>query len=545
MAYAIIRIGKLKNRDIALSATAHNYRTQDTPNADPLQFSRNQELLNHEQRNYWDLANERIEQLHLTRQRKDAVRCVEILMTASSEGFARDGGSKHAVDMRGSKWVKDNLNFLEKVFGRENIVSFTLHQDETTPHIHAVIVPVTREKRLHKGERVGEAVRLSCRELFSPSSLRQLQTDYAEAMAPHGFERGIKYSTAIHEDVRRHYGAQQMSKEALADLVAPVIYQPGEATKIPWHVNSDLHLQREVARLNQQAAAQMEAINAKLVEVAAVASANALAHDKVRVLEKQLAASKEREQRTAAALAQKTQALTEKEQALQKATTRFDHLLIAVVQDIALNPKLTERAQQQREQSRQRAEQVVGSRLYGPVVNGTEVGSVLKEHGYTLHQAGEGQVQVRDPQTQARFLLTELRPHGRELRELVLEAIERTKQEQEQARREALAQEKGAKHATITANSVEQAGRIQAGLEQAGANVWKVQSLDAGRVGIQVSYPFDRQTIEGISQVLDKVQRSPGVTLEEEYEHRRVRTNAVASLERERTPPDRSQGLEL
>jgi hypothetical protein len=102
MAYAILRIGKLKNRDIALSATAHNYRTQDTPNADPLQFSRNQELLNHEQRNYWDLANERIAQLHLPRQRKDAIRCVEILMTASSEGFARDKTGK-ALDMRGTK----------------------------------------------------------------------------------------------------------------------------------------------------------------------------------------------------------------------------------------------------------------------------------------------------------------------------------------------------------------------------------------------------------------------------------------------------------
>lgn len=72
MAYAILRIGKLKNRDIALSATAHNYRTQDPPNADPLQFSRNEELINHEQHNYWDLANERIEQLQLERLRKDA-----------------------------------------------------------------------------------------------------------------------------------------------------------------------------------------------------------------------------------------------------------------------------------------------------------------------------------------------------------------------------------------------------------------------------------------------------------------------------------------
>jgi len=62
-------------------------------------------------------------------------------------------------------------------------------------------------------------------------------------------------------------------------------------------------------------------------------------------------------------------------------------------------------------------------------------------------------------------------------------------------------------------------------------------------VGIQVSYLFDWQTIEGISRVLDKVQRSTGATLKEEGNHRRLRTDAVASIERERTPPDRSQGL--
>lgn len=545
MAYAIIRIGKLKNRDIALSATAHNYRTQDTPNADPLQFSRNQELINHEQRNYWELANERIKQLHLTRQRKDAVRCVEILMTASSEGFARDGSNKHAVDMRGSKWVQDNLHFLEKVFGRENIVSFTLHQDETTPHIHAVIVPVTREQRLHKGERVGATERLSCRELFSPSSLRQLQTDYAEAMAPHGFERGIKYSTAIHEDVRRHYGAQQMSKEALADLTKPVVYQPGETTKKPWHVDSALHHQRDVARLNQQAADQLAAANAKLVKLAAVASANALAHDRVRVLEKQLAASKEREQRTAAALAEKTQQLATKTSEWTAARQNFHQLVVLMAQGEPLHAQAQAWAARRREESKARAEQIVATVLQGPVTGFRQLQQALQAQEYTIHQKGEQPVWMREKNTQVRFELSELRPNQQDLHEQLQQAIERTKREQEQARRVALAQEKGAKHAYITANSAEQAGRIQAGLEQAGATVWQVQPLEAGRVGMQISYQFDWQTIEGISLVLDKVKRSPGVTLEEEWEHRRLRTDTVARIERQRTLPDRSQGLSM
>lgn len=62
---------------------------------------------------------------------------------------------------------------------------------------------------------------------------------------------------------------------------------------------------------------------------------------------------------------------------------------------------------------------------------------------------------------------------------------------------------------------------------------------------MQVSYCFDWQTIERINRVLDTVQRSIGATLEEEWEHRRMRTNAVASLEREGTSRDCSQGLSM
>jgi hypothetical protein len=52
-------------------------------------------------------------------------------------------------------------------------------------------------------------------------------------MKPHGLERGIKYSTAIHEDVRRHYGAQQMSKETLAELAKPLTAELHKLRPVP------------------------------------------------------------------------------------------------------------------------------------------------------------------------------------------------------------------------------------------------------------------------------------------------------------------------
>jgi hypothetical protein len=220
MPYAILRLSKLKNLGMATSATQHNFRSQDTPNANPAWAELNDEYINHAQRNYWHLASERIDELRLPRLRGDAVRAVELVLTASPDGFRRDADGR-ALDVRGTPWVQDNLDFLRQRFGEKNVVSFTLHQDEVTPHIHAVVVPVTDDGRL------------SSRDVFSPKTLRELQTDYAKAMEPHGFERGIKYSTAIHEDVRRHYGAQQMSKETLAELAKPLTAELHKLRPVP------------------------------------------------------------------------------------------------------------------------------------------------------------------------------------------------------------------------------------------------------------------------------------------------------------------------
>ncbi len=112
--------------------------------------------------------------------------------------------------MRGSTWLNENRRFLTERFGPRNVVALTLHQDEQTPHLHAVIVPVTADGRL------------SSRDVFSPQSLRQLQTDYTQAMQGAGFavQRGIEGSTAKHESVRTYYGALRTAAQDVAKLTA-------------------------------------------------------------------------------------------------------------------------------------------------------------------------------------------------------------------------------------------------------------------------------------------------------------------------------------
>jgi len=36
---------------------------------------------------------------------------------------------------------------LQEEFGKDNVVSAVLHMDETTPHIHATIVPIVQGQR--------------------------------------------------------------------------------------------------------------------------------------------------------------------------------------------------------------------------------------------------------------------------------------------------------------------------------------------------------------------------------------------------------------
>ena len=48
------------------------------------------------------------------------------------------------------EWCQDNMNYLKKTFGEENLVAATLHLDETTPHIHASVIPIVRGERRKK-----------------------------------------------------------------------------------------------------------------------------------------------------------------------------------------------------------------------------------------------------------------------------------------------------------------------------------------------------------------------------------------------------------
>jgi hypothetical protein len=422
MPYAVIRVAKIKTQAHALSATGHNYRQEEHPhaigNADKEAPHPNREYINQEKKDYWSLLEARIQEAGVKRIRHDSVRGMEVILTGSPEGFIR-GQDGRAADYSKSKWAGDNLRFLQEKFGAKNIVSFTLHQDEKTPHIHAVLAPITDKNTL------------SADQLFNPTSLRQLQTDYAESMAPHGFERGVEHSQAKHDPVQRLYGLEAQHAQRVAELTRPAA--PAPAFKLssppaaPW--KHDEWKAGEEARINAELAHQAEAARAQLAEVAKLAQANTAAAEQVRVLQKQLSTSEGLKQSHFGTI----QTVRQQEEVLSH---DYDRTAVRYAQGADL-PELRQFGQEVREETRQALVTMIEHTLAKPVKDAADFQGKLKAAGYQAQrdEQDKGTVLVHEL-TGARFKTAELQPNGQAIGPQLTAAVERTKQQ-------ALAQEKG------------------------------------------------------------------------------------------------------
>lgn len=88
--------------------------------------------------NYKKKINEEIKKRYTGKKaiRKDAVLCTEFLFTSNKDFFETIGEEQEKL------YFEKSLEFLETKFGKENIISAKVHKDESTPHLHAVIVPL-------------------------------------------------------------------------------------------------------------------------------------------------------------------------------------------------------------------------------------------------------------------------------------------------------------------------------------------------------------------------------------------------------------------
>lgn len=200
--YAIARVGTRFKTDGQIAACGkHNGRTQETPNADINKSVNNECFVGDSDQPLVNLVWDRIgdnggKKIRTSADPKHAaVLAFELMLSASPEYFRPDNPGAAGVWQadRLKAWEALSAQWLKDRYG-DNIVRATFHRDESTPHIHAVIVPLNEKGHLNARDYVGNREKLAA-----------LQDSYAESMKPLGLSRGIRGSKVQHEKIKDYY----------------------------------------------------------------------------------------------------------------------------------------------------------------------------------------------------------------------------------------------------------------------------------------------------------------------------------------------------
>ena len=155
-----------------------NYNS-DNPQIDHVRTKDNYRLVS-SYGTYTEFINNRLRELNLS-PRKDAV-----VMNSFVVGSDKTFFDKLPKALQ-YKFFTDCTKFFAERYGKENIISAVVHLDETTPHMHLNLMPITSDGRL------------CSKQLFDKPQLQQFQTDfYEEVGKKYGLQRGKEGSQRIH-----------------------------------------------------------------------------------------------------------------------------------------------------------------------------------------------------------------------------------------------------------------------------------------------------------------------------------------------------------
>lgn len=103
-------------------------------------------------------------------------------------------------------WAKDMYRFMSDKFGEKNIAAFVVHLDETNPHIHCTVLPITEQNKFSwKQVMVGE----NNSKFEYQKRTTELHNAIAEINAKYGLERGepIAETGAKHRSTAEYHEA--------------------------------------------------------------------------------------------------------------------------------------------------------------------------------------------------------------------------------------------------------------------------------------------------------------------------------------------------
>lgn len=250
--FAVLRVAKIRTLKGVSGASCHNNRTADrglghAEGRNPKMGGGVMLIAGRDDAvSAW---HERTSRVGMSRPRKDAVRALEVVMSASPAWFEQASSNEREA------WKKCSLEWAFQKFGEDNILSAHLHDDEDTPHLHLLIVPLVQKMRKAAGRpRKGRPPRkataswgLSAAEFIGgPERLVEMQTDYAAAVSDLGIQRGRP---------RRATGAQHVSAASYRGQTADELQEAREAhSKALKALDMARATQEDVAADNQRTA---------------------------------------------------------------------------------------------------------------------------------------------------------------------------------------------------------------------------------------------------------------------------------------------------
>lgn len=131
--------------------------------------------------------------------RANSVLALDTLYTASPDFF------QGKTNQQNDDFFKDCLQFHQEHFG--HIISAVIHYDETTPHLHVISVPLTKDGRLSARDVIGNKAKMS-----------KTQDQFFEQVGRgYGLERGIHMDG---QEKKQHISAQEHELREIKQEIA-------------------------------------------------------------------------------------------------------------------------------------------------------------------------------------------------------------------------------------------------------------------------------------------------------------------------------------
>ena len=181
--YAVVHMMKIKSGAVG-GIQSHNNREHEpktNPDVDMSRSEDNYDLIPCD--NYKRSIKEKLSNLveNSRAVRKDAVVVCNFIVTSDSETMEALGADRQR------EFFEDSVKWFSDRYGADRVLNATVHMDETTPHLHIGVMPITQDGRL------------SAKAIFTKTEMKAIQTEFARDVGEkYGLERGVEGSERTH-----------------------------------------------------------------------------------------------------------------------------------------------------------------------------------------------------------------------------------------------------------------------------------------------------------------------------------------------------------